>query len=525
MPTLTRPGVYVDTSSFPTYVSAAPGTASAAFIGWCPRGPATVGVGGIPTRVNSWKQFSQYFGGFETVYPPSPMHLAVFTYFAGGGSSAVIIRTIRTDTSGPVLAQASLNDGGTTPQPTLLIEAANPGLWGNNLYVDILPGSLFDASGNMLSFTLVVKYLGSTPNNVVENWRDLSMVDGSTIYGQSNYAPNIINSPYSGSNYIQITDLNSTNPVPSNNPNVTSASVPLSGGSDGSATTYQDQQIALGLLDQFPDQPFVINQPGLTDQTDVGNAVSYAEGRGDCFVVLDCPPGQTPSQMVSFVQGLASTPQAAIYYPQVQIADPYSTIQGVTRLIPPGGYVVGQYISTDASRGVAKAPAGLGASLQGAYGLESILSNSDQGTLTQANVNCIISIPGSGVVIWGARTLSPYLITRYVPVERTLIYLQTEFVALTKFAVFEPNYWVLWNQICSVLNQFLNGFWQGGGLQGNVATDAYYVTCDDTNNTPATIQQGVVNIEVGVALQDPAEFVVISIGQWAGGSSVTTSGT
>ena len=47
MPTLTRPGVYVDESAFPTYVSATPGTAAACFVGMCPRGPTT------PTKVNS----------------------------------------------------------------------------------------------------------------------------------------------------------------------------------------------------------------------------------------------------------------------------------------------------------------------------------------------------------------------------------------------------------------------------------------------------------------------------------------
>jgi uncharacterized protein len=524
MPTLTRPGVYIDTSSFPTYVSASPGTAAAAFVGWCPRGPfnqATLSP--QPVAVSSWKQFTQYFGGFETAYPPSQLHLAVFTYFAGGGSSATIIRAVRLDSSGPVISQASLDDTGTTPQPTLLVQAANPGMWGNNLFIDVLPGTLTDSSGNLLSFTLVVKYQGSGPSNVVETWSNVSMVPGSTVYGQSNYAPSIINSQYSGSNFITVTDLLSSNAVPSNNPSPTSASVNLSGGSDGSSITFQDQLAAVQALDQFPDQPFVLNLPGLSNANDVGSVVGYAQDRGDVFVVIDCPPGLTPGAMVQFAQGLASSPQAAIYYPQVQISDPYSSIQGVTRLIPPGGYVVGQYISTDANRGVAKAPAGLGASLQGAYGLETVLTNNDQGNLTQANVNCIVSIPGAGVVIWGARTLSPYLVTRYVPVERTLIYLETEFVALTKFAVFEPNYWVLWNQITSVLNQFLNSFWQSGGLQGNVATDAYYVTCDETNNTPATIQQGVVNIEVGVALQDPAEFVVISIGQWAGGSSTSVS--
>lgn len=598
MPTLTRPGVYVSTSSFPTYVSATPGTAAACFVGPCPRGPFNSAANvSIPTYVNSWREFTQLYGGFETVYPPSPLHLAVYSFFSAGGSGCMIIRAVRLDVNGPTPASASFNDQATVAVPTLKINADNPGAWGNNLWVDILPGSTVTPLGEVTTFTIQVKYQGNGPTNVVESWPNLSMTPGSTNVGQNNYAPAIINNAYSGSNYISVVDLNAasvavrtvtdgvttiastafssitaafteadeggsitgpgippgtvigevasptsialsqpatatatavhvtiTPPAWVNQPAVTAASVNLTGGGDGQPITFQDQFSALQLLDQFPDQPFVINLPGYTTGSDISNVIGYAQQRGNGFVVIDCPnPSPPPATMVTYVNAMSASPQAAVYYPQVQISDPYSAVPGVTRMVPPGGFVVGQYISTDQKRGVQKAPAGLGASLLGAYGLEMTLTNSDQGNLTQANVNCLISVPGSGVVIWGARTLSPYLVTRYVPVERTLIYLSTQLVAMTKFAVFEPNDWVLWNSITQILSQFLTAFWQSGGLRGTSAAAAFYVTCDASINTPSTIQQGIVNIEVGVALQFPAEFVVISVGQWDGGQSVTTS--
>src|SRR5215831_557751 len=162
MPTLTRPGVYVSTSSFPTYVSSSPGTASACFVGVCPRGPV------IPTRVNSWREFTNLFGGFETAYPPSLLHLAVYTFFSAGGSSAMIIRSYRTDASGPTLATTTVNDQATTAVPTLQINADNVGAWGNNLWVNIIPGTQKDSLGSITSFTIQVMYKGSAPANVVE---------------------------------------------------------------------------------------------------------------------------------------------------------------------------------------------------------------------------------------------------------------------------------------------------------------------------------------------------------------------
>lgn len=525
MPTLTRPGVYVDTSSFPTYISATPGVAAACFCGVMNRGPLG------PQVVNSWRDFTSLYGGFETAYPPSPVKLAVFSYFSAGGTSCVVIRAVRQDAQGPVIASHVFNDKATSPvggNPTLKINADNTGLWGNNVYVDILDGTILDATQNVLSFTIVVKYMGTGNTNIVERWENLSMTPGSTNLGQNNYAPEVINSPYTGSNWISLVDQASPAAAPANNPKATGSTTQLTGGSDGSAITSTDIQAALTQLDQMPDQPFIINMPGMTTAADLSNVIAYAQTRGNGFVVVDCPPGLSPTGMVSWVQGASGLPasaQAAVYYPQVVISDPYSPQPGRTRTVPPGGFVTGLYVATDATRGVAKAPAGLGATLLGAYGLETVVTNTDQGNLTQANVNCIISVPGSGIVVWGARTLSPYLITRYVSVERSLIYLSTQMVALTKFAVFEPNDYILWNQITSVLTQFLDAFWQSGGLQGQSASQAYYVLCDSSNNPQSSIQQGVVHVEVGVALQFPAEFVVISIGQWAGGQSVQITTT
>jgi phage tail sheath protein FI len=67
----------------------------------------------------------------------------------------------------------------------------------------------------------------------------------------------------------------------------------------------------------------------------------------------------------------------------------------------------------------------------------------------------------------------------------------------------------------------LQGIWQQGVLQGDTADQAYFVECDSGNNTPTSIASGEVHIQVGLALNSPAEFIVIDINQMA--SSSTTS--
>jgi hypothetical protein len=496
--------------------------------------------------VSSWKDFVGWYGGFELNTPISPLHLAVYSYFSAGGTSAVVIR-ITTSASMPVASSVTLNDQATTPVPTLTVSAANPGSWSNNLYVDITPGAQTPASSTptspALTFNIIVHYLPGGigtpgPANVVEQWLNLSMVAASNYQGQANFAIQVVNNPYTGSRWIRLAQPaggpSGTLP-PSNNPKPVNGSQ-LIGGLDGTGSPPAappspqptDYQTAFALLDQFPDQPFVVNLPGVVDPTIVGPIVGLAQNRGNVFLVLDPPAGYTPTAMQTWALNLSfRTEKAAVYYPQLVIADPYSPTAGATRTVPPGGFVTGMYIQTDQTRSVAKAPAGLGTSLLGVYGVEAtgVMTNTDQGNLNQANVNCLVSVPGSGVVIWGARTLSAYLVTRYVSVERSIIYLSSQMVAMTKFAVFEPNDWILWNHITSVLSQFLNEFWQSGGLSGTSAAQAFYVTCDGTNNTISTIQQGIVNVEVGVSLQFPAEFVVIKIGQWAGGQSVSVTNT
>jgi phage tail sheath protein FI len=81
----------------------------------------------------------------------------------------------------------------------------------------------------------------------------------------------------------------------------------------------------------------------------------------------------------------------------------------------------------------------------------------------------------------------------------------------------------LWSRLDSTVRSFLTDFWQQGGLVGSSPADAFFVKCDDENNTPLTVDNGEVIIEVGVALQRPAEFVVIRISQYDGGAVVSVS--
>ena len=114
----------------------------------------------------------------------------------------------------------------------------------------------------------------------------------------------------------------------------------------------------------------------------------------------------------------------------------------------------------------------------------------------------------------GARTLKQDgTANKYVNMRRSLNYIRKNLKDRTEFAVFENNDERLWAQIRTTLNAFLNEYRNQGGLRGATPAQAYFIKCDAENNTASQIQNGEIHIQVGVALQYPAEFVIIDLSQ------------
>ena len=83
-----------------------------------------------------------------------------------------------------------------------------------------------------------------------------------------------------------------------------------------------------------------------------------------------------------------------------------------------------------------------------------------------------------------------------------------------------PNDDRLWARISQSVSAFLTRVWRDGALMGQKPEQAFFVKCDRTTMTQDDIDNGRLIMLVGIAPVKPAEFVIIRIGQWAGGSSV-----
>lgn len=506
MATYKRPGTFVEEVLLPQQVeSAGLATAVGCFVGASARGPVE------PTFITSWTQFTQLFGSFVTA---NPLHFSVFSFFSNGGRQTYIQRVVGASAA---TATVTLTDRSVDENPTLKVDAINPGAWANasvtrtGLNVEVLASAVTDC------FDIVVYQGGSTSAYRAEVFSDLSMDPD-----EARYVERVINSQ---SSLIRVEVQTNASVAPDNRPAVAGVKA-LSTGADGSAPTLSDYEDAIDGLDVVA-QSLVLNVPdsinlGDADHTALSNyAIGYAAARDDVFVVIDTKD-VVPADALDFAAGLTASSFGAVYYPHVVTPDPLGST-GATRTMAPGGAVVGQFLANDAIYGVAKAPAGIQSPLSNVVAVSRRLTNAQLEDLNSATapINAIRPVPGAGTCIMGARTLKPGQSDRYVNVRRALIYLKKSMKDLTAFAVFQNNDQRLWAQLRTTLGVFLNDFWQRGGLRGGTAASAYFVKCDGTLNTPAVIAAGEVRVQVGVALQSPAEFVVISLGQFQGGTTVT----
>jgi phage tail sheath protein FI len=84
----------------------------------------------------------------------------------------------------------------------------------------------------------------------------------------------------------------------------------------------------------------------------------------------------------------------------------------------------------------------------------------------------------------------------------------------TQWAVFEPNGEALWARVRSTVTDLLTAEWHSGMLQGALLEQAFFVRCDQSTMTQSDLDNGRLNIVIGVAPVRPSEFVIINVGQW-----------
>ena len=137
----------------------------------------------------------------------------------------------------------------------------------------------------------------------------------------------------------------------------------------------------------------------------------------------------------------------------------------------------------------------------------------EHGLLNTLGINCLRALPGRGIRIVGARTLSSDSEWRYLNVRRLVLMIEEAVEEANQWTVFEPNNPILRQLLSYSLNSFLNTLWRGGALAGTTPEAAYQVKCDIENNPPSVTDVGQIIAEIAVAPTIPFEFIRFRLGR------------
>jgi hypothetical protein len=249
--------------------------------------------------------------------------------------------------------------------------------------------------------------------------------------------------------------------------------------------------------------------------------VAHCEQMGDRFGVIDPAPALElfGDDSVERARGALDSARgyAGLYYPWVRVAP---AGKGPPILVPPSGHVCGLMAFVDNRKGVFKAPAN--EILAGTTGVERNMTDAEHGLLNLQGINVIrVFRDGGRPYVYGARTTATDTNWQYVNVRRLFLFLEKSIQDGIRWAIFEPSNRNLWDKLRQSINGFLATQWKAGALFGNSPKEAYYVRIDEALNPFEEQRQGRLHIEIGIRPTYPAEFIIVRIGIWSGGSEVS----
>lgn len=186
--------------------------------------------------------------------------------------------------------------------------------------------------------------------------------------------------------------------------------------------------------------------------------------------------------------------------------------------LPPSGAMAGLYTRVDSNKGVWKAPAN--EALASVMMPSIAISSREQENLnidptSGKSINVIRSFPGYGTLVWGARTLNGNDNEwKYISVRRFFNMVEESVKKSSQWAVFEPNTSSTWVRIQAMIENYLFLKWREGALAGSKPEQAYYVRVGlGSTMTSLDILEGRLNVEIGMAVARPAEFVILKFTQ------------
>jgi len=562
--TLISPGVLAREND-QSFITQQPVQAGAAIIGPTVKGPVEQPT--IVTSYSDYQnRFGTTLNSGSEVYSFFTS-IAAYNYFNNGGNTLLVTRVVSGSAEDWQYASASVKDSASV-DIAFTLEAIDKGaIWNNSGSMtsgSLDSGSINNVRWQIAArneaagtFSLLIRRGDDTTNNpvVLETWNNLSLDpnqdnfitkvigDEKYNYNATEYYLEISGSYPNASRYVRVKSVNELTPNYFDNAGIAKSeftgSIPqLGSGSIGGAFTggvgtnisnytsgnsfYDkagtgtsnnsqglvgtDYTNMINLLSNQDDYRFnVLLTPGLFNSIQTSQTttlINNTQGRGDSLYVLDpITYGATIANTVAEADS-RNTSYAAMYWPWLQTFEPDS---GKNVWVPASTMIGGVYAFNDSVSEPWFAPAGINrGGLTNVIRPERKLSQANRDTLYEANVNPIASFPGTGVVVYGQKTLQKQASALdRVNVRRLLIALKSYIGQVAQTLVFEQNTAATRNNFLAAVNPYLETVQQRQGLY------AFKVVMDDSNNTPDVIDR---NQLVGAIYLQPtktAEFIYL----------------
>ncbi len=242
--------------------------------------------------------------------------------------------------------------------------------------------------------------------------------------------------------------------------------------------------------------------------------VSCAELLG-AVALLDVPPGLTQRAVLQWRAGFDSS-YAAAYHPWLRV--PLGPAGSPLVTVNASAFAAGIIARTEVLYGVPHGPAN--ELIAGAVDVTDRVGPARHAALHQSGIDVYL-VRTDGIWLTGARTLSRDPAWRQLNVRRVVSLVERTVLSELAWTVFEPNDRVLRGTLELLLGGLLRQLFAAGAFAGATPAESYFVRTASDAVLPLEADAGQLVCEIGLAVAEPLEFIIVSISRDADGALTT----
>lgn len=445
------------------------------------------------TLIPSLAAFEAAYGGYQSY---SYMHSTVETFFEEGGTQCWIARVAGPSaTTGTVTLTDGTND-------TVTFTANGPGAWSSDVSVTTAAGSIADSRTVTLLVGGVAVFVAT----------DTTATDQII----SKFASSAV-----ASYYVTVTDPGGSLV------DIYASAQSLAAGDDDRANVVSASYVAGMALFNDSYGTGAIACPDSEVQAVYQGLIAHAASHNRIALLHTAAAATSASARTTGLAirvGESNTEHAGLYWPWVNTP---TALSGVTRLIPPDGYVAAARARAHNATGAHQPAAGLVSTSQWVLSLETEADSATGALMDGDNVNVLRLIEG-GIRVYGARSLSADTANfRYITSQDTIngiVYDANQTLEDLVFSVIDGRgniFAAVQARLVAILEprRISGALYEAFDVTGKRVDMGYTVKCDGGLNPASQLADGLVKAKVGVRVSSVGDKIEVDIVK----SNLTTS--